>query len=79
MKSNKLSFEESLKRLEDIVEKMEKGALDLSEMIDLFEEGTKLSKACEDMLNKAQAKIEVLTVFENKPKEMLSFHLEEDV
>ena len=47
-------FEESIKELEKIVESLEKGDCGLSESLDLFEKGIKLSKECNDMLDKAE-------------------------
>ena len=54
------SFEQSLKRLEDIVEKLESGNIPLDEAIKLFEEGVKLSKKCSDKLSKVEEKIKVI-------------------
>lgn len=53
-------FEDSIKELEKIVEKLEKGDIGLSESLDLFEQGIKLSKACNEMLDKAEKKVSVL-------------------
>ncbi|MBO5060093.1 MAG: exodeoxyribonuclease VII small subunit [Clostridia bacterium] len=53
-------FEESIKELEKIVEKLERGDVGLEESLDLFEKGIKLSKACNDMLDKAEKKVSVL-------------------
>lgn len=53
-------FEESIKELEKIVESLEKGDCGLSESLDLFEKGIKLSKECSDMLDKAEKKVSVL-------------------
>ncbi|OGV31663.1 MAG: exodeoxyribonuclease VII small subunit [Lentisphaerae bacterium GWF2_45_14] len=57
---NKLPFEEALKRLEEIVEKMENGSLPLEEMISCFEEGNALSKLCGKKLSELEKKIEIL-------------------
>lgn len=53
-------FEESIKELEKIVEKLEKGEIGLDESLELFEKGIKLSKVCSDMLDKAEKKVSVL-------------------
>lgn len=53
-------FEDLIKQLEEIVNKLEKGDVTLSESIELFEEGIKLSKACNEMLDKAEKKVSVL-------------------
>lgn len=53
-------FEDSIKELEKIVEKLEKGEVGLDESLELFEKGIKLSKACNEMLDKAEKKVSVL-------------------
>ena len=55
-----LSFEEALKRLEEVVERLEKGDLPLEEALGLFQEGTALVRHCEGLLNAAEAKVEML-------------------
>jgi exodeoxyribonuclease VII small subunit len=54
------SFEESLKNLESIVEKLEKGDLSLEDSLKLFEEGVGLSAACKKELEEAEGKVEML-------------------
>ena len=54
------SFEESLKQLEAIVGKLERGDLPLEESVRLFEEGVKLSNACKGDLEAAEGKIQIL-------------------
>ncbi len=54
------SFEESLKKLETIVEQLEKGDLSLDESLKLFEEGVGLSTACKQELDAAEGKVEML-------------------
>ncbi|MCD4657510.1 MAG: exodeoxyribonuclease VII small subunit [Planctomycetes bacterium] len=53
-------FENLVSRLEDIVGKLEEGQLELDESITLYEEGIKVSKACEGLLHKAEKKVEKL-------------------
>lgn len=53
-------FEKSIKELEEIVAKLEKGDAGLDESIELFEKGIKLSKECNDMLDNAEKKVSVL-------------------
>ena len=53
-----MSFEESLKELEGIVDKLEKGQLSLDECLLLFEKGIKLVRECNTKLNNAQQKVE---------------------
>lgn len=52
-----ISFEEQMKKLEQIVEKLEKNDVDLDESIRLYEEGLKLSKQLKDQLNSFEEKI----------------------
>jgi exodeoxyribonuclease VII small subunit len=53
-----LKFEEALKRLEEVVEKLEDESVTLEKSIELFEEGTKLSKYCSEILEQAEIRIE---------------------
>jgi exodeoxyribonuclease VII small subunit len=53
-----LSFEAALKRLEEIVHKLESGEASLDDAIKLYGEGDKLKQQCEARLASAQAKIE---------------------
>jgi exodeoxyribonuclease VII small subunit len=53
-------FEDALKRLEEIVGRLEKGELALEESLALYEEGIKLSRLCHTKLEEAEAKIELL-------------------
>ena len=53
-----LSFEAALKRLEEIVRKLESGEAPLDEAIALYGEGDRLKQQCEARLQAAQAKIE---------------------
>ena len=54
------SFEESLKKLETIVEQLEKGDLALEDSLKLFEEGVGLSAACKQELDAAEGKVQML-------------------
>ncbi len=53
-------FENSLKKLETIVDKLEKGDLSLEESIKLFEEGVELSAKCKKELDEAEGKVQKL-------------------
>ena len=59
-KTDKLSFETALERLETVVEAMESGDIPLAELLAKFEEGNKLLKLCETRLKDAELKIEQL-------------------
>ena len=54
------SFEDSLKKLESIVDQLEKGDLSLEESLKLFEEGVGLSAVCKKELEAAEGKVEML-------------------
>lgn len=54
---DELTFEESLKRLEEIVETLETGNAPLEESIKLYEEGMALSKSCMTRLNDAKLRL----------------------
>mgnify|MGYP001590168001 FL=1 len=60
-KTSKNSFEESLKRLEKIVESLEQGKVTLDEAVELYEEGIRLSKLCGEKLKSSELKIKKLT------------------
>lgn len=59
-----MDFEKKLKRLEEIVQKMEKGDLALDESLKLFEEGVKLSRECHIQLTQAEAQVKKLVSFD---------------
>jgi exodeoxyribonuclease VII small subunit len=56
----KNSFETKLERLEEISKNLEKDTKNLDQSLELFEEGTKLSKELFQTLKKAKLKVEVL-------------------
>ncbi len=53
-------FEAALARLETIVQDLEQGDLPLEQSLKLFEEGIKLSRICNNRLEEAERKVEVL-------------------
>lgn len=54
------TFEEQLKTLETVVEKLERGDLPLEESLSLFEQGVTLSEACKEELEAAEGRVQVL-------------------
>ena len=60
MAVKKKSFEESMKRLEEIVSQLEKGESGLDQSLKLFEEGTTLAGNCAQMLDQAEQKVRLL-------------------
>lgn len=63
------SFEELMKSLEEIASKLEKGDLNLEESISKFEEGMKLSKKCNEIIENAEKKITILLQKDGKVSE----------
>ena len=61
MAEKKLTFEQSMARLEEIVSLLERGEAPLEDALALFEEGTGLMKKCSAMLAKAEQKVLKLT------------------
>jgi len=59
-KKKEKSFEDALKRLEEIVTLLEKGGLSLEESLSLFEEGVNLSRFLHKKLKEAERKVEIL-------------------
>lgn len=55
-----MTFEAALRRLDEIVRQLEKGDVPLAVSLELFEEGTRLSKYCEDALKQAEQKVSIL-------------------
>ena len=54
------TFEAALKRLEEIVQRLESGELSLDESLKLYEQGIGLSRLCHQKLEEAEGKIETL-------------------
>ena len=61
MAQKKMSFEQALQRIEEIVSEIEDGSVPLEESIDKYAEGTKLIEHCRTVLGKAEKKIQLLT------------------
>ncbi len=57
---SKERFEDSLNKLEKIVSKLEEGEIPLEESLKLFEEGIRLSRLCNQKLDEAEKKVEIL-------------------
>jgi exodeoxyribonuclease VII small subunit len=65
MNGKNQTFETSLKELEKIVRRLENGDLPLEESLKLFEDGVKLARECQERLNQAERRIEILLKDEN--------------
>ncbi|MGA1205258.1 MAG: exodeoxyribonuclease VII small subunit [Opitutales bacterium] len=76
-KKNEPTFEQALEKLESLVASMESGDIPLADLVEKFEEGSKLVKTCEKRLKSAELKIEKLRK-ENDSVTMEAFTPEED-
>lgn len=56
-KSSKLNFEDSLSKLEEIIESMENDQLSLDELLGQYEDGTRLYRQCESYLGQAKKRL----------------------
>ncbi|RKD25585.1 exodeoxyribonuclease VII small subunit [Ammoniphilus oxalaticus] len=72
-----LTFEEAIKRLEDVVDTLESGEVPLEKAIDLFQDGMLLSQVCNQKLEIVEQKIETL-LEGNDGLEVKSIELEEE-
>lgn len=59
-KSPEPSFEDALKRLEEVLESLEHGNLDLEKSVQAFEEGVKLVRFCHGKLDEVEHRVELL-------------------
>ncbi len=66
---SKENFEESMKKLEWIVTELENGNLNLDESVKKFEEGMKIAKQCNTILEDAEKKITILLEKDGELKE----------
>lgn len=57
MAAKKLTFEQQISRLEEIVSALEQGDVQLADSLALFEEGTKLIAACTKQLDQAEQQV----------------------
>lgn len=62
-----IHFEKSIAELESIVMQLEKGELSLEDSLKQFEKGINLARKCEETLNKAEQKIELLSASKKPP------------
>ncbi len=74
-----MKFEDAIKRLEEIVELLEKEEISLDDSLKLFEEGIKLSNSCSKKLGEMQKKIEILKKNEDGTLEKEPFQPELDL
>lgn len=58
--TSKLSFEQALEQMTQLVEKLESGELPLEESVAAFEQGVQLSRRCESLLDEADQRLQIL-------------------
>lgn len=68
--SQGIYFEQSISELEEIVKQLEKGELSLEDSLKQFEKGISLARQCQDVLQKAEQKIETLVSTDNSDEEV---------
>jgi exodeoxyribonuclease VII small subunit len=73
-----VDFESALKRLEEIVRKLEAGELSLDSTLELFEEGIKLSRFCHSRLEQAERRVEILLKDESGQTRAVPFETENE-
>lgn len=73
--SKELSFEEALKELEAIVQKLEQEDVPLEKMMHYYEKGMALSKKCSEMLQTAEEKMAKIL---NDDGQIEPFHVQEE-
>jgi exodeoxyribonuclease VII small subunit len=72
------TFEAALKRLEEIVKKLEGGELSLDTALELFEEGIRLSRFCNTTLDQAERRVEILLKNESGEPRSVPFEAENE-
>ena len=66
VKKENLTFEDNLKELENIVDQLESGDINLEKSVELYEKGMLLKKTCEDKLKKVEMQIKKIKLDNNK-------------
>ena len=79
MAEKKMSFEQSVDRMQEIVAALKKGDAPLAHSVELFEEGTKLVSSCTAMLEQAEQKVvKLVKSADETPTEEPFFSQEEE-
>jgi exodeoxyribonuclease VII small subunit len=76
-KTGKHTLEDSLKRLEAIVEKLEQGEVSLDDAVELYEEGVLISKECSEKLKAVELRIKKLSKAADGTFQLSAFDKEE--
>ena len=75
---DKMTFEQAVSRIDEIVKTLEKGDAPLEQSLSLFEEGTNLIKFCGKLLDSAEQKVKILTKTQDGELELSDFEAEDD-
>ena len=67
-KEKNTTFEENLKQLEDIVDRLESGEIDLEKSVELYEKGMILKNQCESKLKNIETQIKKIKIENNQIK-----------
>ena len=65
MQNSNINFESAMERLEKITQELNREGITLEESLTLYEEGVKLVKVCNQMLEDTERKIKILQISEN--------------
>ena len=65
MQNNNINFESAMERLEKLTQELNREGITLEESLALYEEGVKLAKICNQMLEDTERKIKILQISEN--------------
>ena len=76
MSKKELTFEESIKRLEQIVSALERGEAPLEQSLALFQEGTDLVRKCQNLLDNAKLQVKKIAITEDGEPVEEDFHAE---
>ena len=78
--SEEMSFEETLIKLEEAVDRLEQGdALTLDESLQAFEEGIRLTRLCRQKLDAAELRVQQLVEIDEDTLETVPFEVEENI
>ena len=64
--NKEMSFEDNIKKLEEIVDKLASGEVDLEKSLEYYKQGMELKKICEEKLKKAELQIKKIKIENNK-------------
>lgn len=76
-KKSSVNFEEAMSELEKLIDEMESGKLSLEESLSAYEKGIQLSRDCQNLLEKAEQKVYLLTEEGDTHLEPYSEHTED--